>query len=116
MHAQFRMIKNEPKPFSSHLGQFGSHLGQFQSCLRRFEVLLDHRRVIGSPLGEFLTFCKSFCDHLVILCDHLVVIWDHLGIIWDHLRDTWCHLVVILVHSDSQSKFLRDAASEWVSQ
>ena len=31
---------------------------------------------------------------------------DHLGIIWDHLGDTWCHLVVILVDSDRQSKFL----------
>ena len=29
-----------------------------------------------------------------------------MGIIWDHLGDTWCHLVVILVDSDRQSKFL----------
>ena len=51
-------------------------------------------------------------DTLGVIWDHLGIIWDHLGIIWDHLGDTWCHLVVILVDSDRQSKFL----SEWVSR
>ena len=59
----------------------------------QFRVIWDHHLgVIWDTLG--------------VIWDQLGMIWDHLGIIWDHLGDTWCHLVVILVVSDRQSKFL----------
>jgi hypothetical protein len=55
-------------------------------------------------------------DTLGVIWNHLGMIWDHLGIIWDHLGDICCLLVVTLVDSDSQSKFLSEWASKEVSQ
>ena len=71
--------------------------------------------VIGDYLGVILDNLGIIWDHLGITRDHLGVIWDHLGIICDHLGDTWCHLEVILVDSDSQSKFLSESVSQSVS-
>ena len=68
----------------------------------RLGISWDHFRVIWDTLG--------------VIWDHLGMIWDHLGMIWDHLGDTWCHLVVILVDSDRQSKFLSESVSQSVSQ
>ena len=46
--------------------------------------------------------------HMEDIWDHLGIIWDNQGISWEHLGDTWCHLVVILVDSDNQIKFLSE--------
>ena len=56
---------------------------------------------LSPPLSLSLSMSVSLSplDHLGIIYNHLLIIWDHLGVIWDHL-------VVILVDSDSQSKFL----------
>ena len=70
------------------MGPFGSHFEQ-----------------IGSHLGPF-----ESC--LGVIWDHKGVIWDCLGQFGNHLGDTWRHLVVILVESDSQSKFLSESVSD----
>ena len=44
-------------------------------------------------------------SHLGLFGNRLGIIFDHLGVIWDHLE-------VILVDSDSQSKFLNKSVSE----
>ena len=74
------------------MGPFGSH----------FEPIESHLGPLESCLG--------------VIWDQKRVIWDCLGQFGNHLGDTWCHLEVILVDSDSQSKFLSESVSQLVSE
>ena len=81
-NCQFWLIKNEPKPFSSHLGPFGSHLRPFQSWLRQF----------GSHSGPFGKHLRPFSSHLRNCGSHLRpfgTIWETFGTIWDSFRNIW---------------------------
>merc|ERR1711888_51728 len=94
------------------------HLYTFMQILNivktRPEVYRSNSVSVGQlPFGSHL---GQFGSHLGPFGNHWRPFGNHLGLFGNHLGDTWCHLVVILVDSDRQSKFLSESASQSVSQ